>query len=119
LLVRKLGAVEVFAIFVRPADAEPDWEKTEQWHSMAGLPGVMVIADDGRARSDFGAATSGEAYLYAPDGRLVFHGGLTGSRGHIGDNAACQALAARIADPSLGFCATQVFGCPLADDSSR
>jgi hypothetical protein len=119
LLVSNVEAVEVFAIFVRPVDSEPDWEKADQWHTMTGLPGVRVFADDGRARREFGAATSGEAYLYAADGRLLFHGGITGSRGHAGDNAASRALAARIADPELGFCATQVFGCPLTDDLSR
>ena len=38
-------------------------------------------------RQRFGAETSGQTLLYDRDGRLLFSGGTTGSRGHDGDNA--------------------------------
>lgn len=117
LLVRKLGQVEVFAVFVKPVEAPPDWEQTDQWRSVSRIPGAHVISDEGGiARALFGASTSGETLLFDKQGRLIFHGGITGSRGHAGDNAAADALAARIQDPTLGFCVTKVFGCALAAD---
>jgi hypothetical protein len=38
------------------------------------------------------ATTSGETVVYDAAGKLRFHGGITGARGHIGDNAGCSAI---------------------------
>jgi hypothetical protein len=42
----------------------------------------------------FGAATWGQTMVYGRDGRLLFSGGITAARGHYGDNAGTQAIAA-------------------------
>jgi hypothetical protein len=60
----------------------------------------------------FGLATSGEIALYDPRGLLSFSGGITGSRGHEGDNPGAQKLRAVLAQTAeVG--AFPVFGCPL------
>lgn len=40
----------------------------------------------------FGAYTSGQVMLYDTDRRLAFNGGITGSRGHEGNNKGRQAI---------------------------
>jgi hypothetical protein len=49
---------------------------------------VEVFVDDGGVEAKrFGASTSGETMLYDESGDIQFHGGITGARGHEGDNA--------------------------------
>ena len=73
-----------------------------------------------RARR-YGAATSGYAVLYAPDGRLAFAGGITAGRGHEGDNAGEDAILDAINSGPAGGCPTRmpVFGCALFDDDDN
>lgn len=91
------------------------WERTGLWSSAAAISGVMVRADiDGEAARRFGAATSGQALLYAIDGRLLFSGGITESRGHEGDNAGRSAIAALVLGAKTATpAASPVYGCPL------
>ena len=78
------------------------------------LPATVAISDlGGREAALFKATTSGETVVYDTAGKLGFHGGITGARGHIGDNAGCFAIEAYA---NAGFTATtrtRVFGCPL------
>jgi hypothetical protein len=75
---------------------------------------VTVLRDDGggEARA-FGVATSGQTLLYDSRGALVFNGGITGSRGHAGDNAGRAALIALIGRAPTDRSGANVFGCPL------
>ena len=79
------------------------------------IPGVHVRLDpNGIEAALFGSHTSGEVVVYAADGALRFSGGITGSRGHEGDNlGSAAALAAAISRPSIP--AAPVFGCRLED----
>jgi len=61
----------------------------------------------------FGVETSGQTLLYDAGGRLIFSGGITGSRGHAGDNAGEAALVALLTSGQADRRATSVFGCPL------
>jgi hypothetical protein len=61
----------------------------------------------------FGAATSGEALLYGPDGRLEFAGGITSSRGHEGDNPGADRIVSLVTTGSAELATAPVFGCPL------
>jgi hypothetical protein len=104
------AGLRVHLLFVSPAD----WEKTDLWRRAAALPGVQVHHDiDGRETRRFGGRTSGLTLLYGPDGTLLFRGGVTGSRGHEGDNDGSQAVRARLNGETAVFAETPVFGCPL------
>ena len=107
-------------LMLRPDGTPPGWEHTDLWDSAAAIPGVTVLADEQGAHARlFGAATSGQALLYAPDGQLLFAGGITASRGHRGDNpgrAAITTLVLQDGDPRPGPAQTPVFGCPLTND---
>ena len=109
----------LWVLFLRPAGCPEAFADTDLRRQAQAIPGVSVATDDnGDAAKRLGAATSGETLLYAPDGRLLFHGGLTGSRGHEGDNPGLSAALARLrgeASPA----AMPVYGCPLTTDRTR
>ena len=54
----------------------------------------MLRDDDGAEARRFGAETSGQTLLYDEHGALLFSGGITGARGHAGDNAGRASLVA-------------------------
>jgi hypothetical protein len=92
----------------------PDWERTDLWRQAAAIPGATVTRDDdGHEAALFRAETSGQTFLYASDGDLLFTGGTTGARGHAGDNAGRAALLALLRREAPDRRATPVFGCPL------
>jgi hypothetical protein len=78
------------------------------------MPGVVVAIDPGGIEQQrFGARASGEVFLYKPDGELIFHGGITASRGHAGDNAGRAFLEAILLRQKPAGAKTPVFGCEL------
>jgi hypothetical protein len=117
------GKLTATVVMLRPTGAAEGWEQTDLWRTAAAIPGVIVVADsDGRESRRFGAATSGQTLLYAADGRLLFNGGITESRGHSGDNAGRSAILSLVlgssSHPSGPPLSTPVYGCPLFDDSA-
>lgn len=111
--------VSANVLMLRPTGVAEGWERTHLWDSAAAIPGVSVIADaDGAEARRFGAATSGQVLLYAADGRLLFSGGITESRGHEGDNAGRSAVTALVRGTASQVMRAPVFGCPLFDPSS-
>jgi hypothetical protein len=75
---------------------------------------VSVRIDEaGREAARFGATTSGHVLLYDRGGRLRFSGGITASRGHVGDNAGRAALLGLLIHGETERERTPVFGCPL------
>jgi len=103
-------------VLVQPASVSRAWMDTDVARSAASIPGVRVVADSaGIETARFGSWTSGQVLLYDAAGRLRFSGGITGARGHPGDNVGLSALAA--ADRELGMAepvaGATVYGCPL------
>ena len=114
LIARVQQRPRTYVVFIRPGGVPGDWEKTDLWQSASRIPDVTVIRDDeGVEAKRFGAQTSGQTLLYAADGRLLFSGGTTGSRGHPGDNAGRASLVALLNRVGPHRSATPVFGCPL------
>ncbi len=111
---------KIVVLFLRPAGYSASWTRTGLWRQTAAIPGVSVSADNGgEAARRFGAATSGETLLYAPDGHLLFHGGLTGARGHEGDNAGLSAVVALLNGQRSVRASAPVYGCPLGRGCSQ
>jgi hypothetical protein len=116
IMARLQGKVAAYVLLVKPKESGPDWEDTNLQRSAEGIPGVKVIVDpDGVEARRFGAETSGHTLLFGPDGRLLFSGGITASRGHAGDNAGKSAIVALLNNQTPVRAQTLVFGCPLAD----
>jgi hypothetical protein len=114
------GLVNAHVVFVKPEGFPDRWEETDLWRSAASIPGVSVLLDDGGIEARrFGSETSGQTALYGADGRLLFSGGITGSRGHSGDNAGRSSIVALLTASPAAQRETPVFGCPLFDASSE
>jgi hypothetical protein len=116
LLARCSGPVMTKVLFIQPGKMPDNWVRGSLWKSAAAIPGLSVQADtDGMEARRFGAETSGFTVLYAPDGRLLFKGGITPGRGHAGDSAGCAAIVSHLAGKRVGMRQTPVFGCGLLD----
>jgi hypothetical protein len=104
--------------FYEPNSNAETWTNTVNVHSARSIPGVRVVFDkDGSLAKQFGAQTSGHTVLYSPNGKLLFSGGLTGSRGHLGDNAGFESILKSINDGNASptEMTAKVFGCDLFD----
>lgn len=114
VLARAEHRPKTYVVFLKPSSFANGWEMTDLWQTAARLPDVTVVRDDdGREASRFGAATSGQTLLYDTRGALLFSGGITGARGHAGDNAGRDALIAFLNRQPADRTGTSVFGCPL------
>ena len=120
LMPRVQGKVYAYVLFLMPEPTGADWENTDLRRSAAAIPGVKVLSDtDGVEARRFGAETSGHTLLFAPEGRLLFSGGITESRGHAGDNTGERAIEALVNNQSPTRTITFVFGCALANHSPK
>jgi hypothetical protein len=114
LMAHVQDRVEAHVLFLQPRGMSESWVKSDLWQNAAAIPGVDVRLDEGGVEAQrFGSATSGETLLYDTAGRLRFNGGITGSRGHEGDNAGRSALESILAGGTSGTSSTFVFGCAL------
>jgi hypothetical protein len=108
---KKVGAR---VIFYAPRSEGAKWATTDLWRSAAIIPGVRVLKDpDGEEARRFGASTSGQTLLYDLNGHLMFNGGITAGRGHIGPNGGWDAILSLLDRGTPQRNTTAVFGCPL------
>jgi hypothetical protein len=109
-------AAAVYIYFRTPATPSADWTRTALWEEAATLPGTTLVSDtDGAVARHCGAATSGHVLLYGADGELRFSGGITGARGHLGENSGRSAVVAILSGgPAVGR-QNATYGCPLFD----
>jgi hypothetical protein len=115
IMAHSLGKVTAYVLFVKPAAAGLDWDDTDLRRSAAAIPGVTVLTDEnGIEANRFGARTSGHTLVFDRDGKLIFSGGITASRGHIGSNAGERAVQAFLQKQTPDRSQTPVFGCSLA-----
>jgi hypothetical protein len=114
IMARAQGRVAAHVLFAKPPGFPDDWVESDLWQTAAAIPGVQVRADEARREARrFQTETSGHTVLYAADGRLLFHGGITAARGHSGDNAGRSAISALLTEGTADRSETFVFGCPL------
>ncbi len=114
------GKVKASVLFLHPPGTPTGWHLTDLWEAATRIPGVAVRADeDGREAKLFHIETSGDTVLYDASGRLKYHGGITLSRGHSGDNPGRDSLEARL----LGWAGQPVtapaFGCSLLAPAAK
>lgn len=115
LLPHVAGRITPIVVAVEP-DGAGDWRSAANVRYFENHPLVRTVFDRGGAEARaFGATTSGETFLYAAGGRLLFQGGVTAGRGHEGDNAAKDALRAAIERPGQAVLRRPAFGCGLLD----
>jgi hypothetical protein len=115
VLMTRLGPMaRAHVLFVRPRAVEAGWQETPLWQSAAAIPGVTVHADPGGVEAArFRASTSGQLVVYDASGALAFSGGITGARGHEGDNVGLSRALARLTGGQPDQNGSKVFGCAL------
>jgi hypothetical protein len=120
LLARHRGQMAVQVMFIQPEAFTTNQVQSGLWRSAAAMPGVAVHTDlNGVQARLFGAETSGDVLLYDAQGRLLFRGGITGGRGHAGDNAGEDAIDALLAGQTTQTGQTPVYGCSLLGDATN
>jgi hypothetical protein len=118
IMRRSSDRVAAWVLFTSPVD-QNDEKARVRLKSLERTPGIHVMKDSNGAESKlFGALTSGDVVLYSAQGRLLFAGGITGSRGHEGDNIGSQLLLQALAQEPQASFTHPVFGCSLTDDAS-
>lgn len=118
IMARLEGRIAACVLLVKPNESGADWEDTNLRRSAEAIPGVKVVVDPaGVEARRLGAETSGHTLLFASDGRLLFSGGITASRGHAGDNAGESAIVALVNNQTPARTRTLVFGCSLANSA--
>jgi hypothetical protein len=114
LMTQLHGRLSSYVLFLRPSKLPPDWRRTALFDKAGSIPGVTVAwDDDGVEAARFGASTSGQVLVYGENGNLLFSGGITGSRGHAGDNNGRSAIGTAVTTGKPATRRTFVFGCAL------
>jgi hypothetical protein len=114
LMVRCRDSVSTHVLFVRPKGATDEWTDTALRKNAESIPSVHVAIDaEGEEALRFGAESSGYVILYDPQGKLLFSGGITASRGHAGQNAGETTVINLANGQAASLKHTEVYGCSL------
>jgi hypothetical protein len=115
-LKEKLGSKIAVRVYVSydQKDYSPEHEEIE--NTARKIANIEVEKDPDRiVAKEFGALTSGQTVLYAPEGNLMFQGGITESRGHEGDNPGVREITRIVSAPFIknSYGRFPTFGCHL------
>ena len=115
LMTRCHDRLATQVLFFKPGTVETHWVHTDLWSSAEQIPNVVPRIDfEGNEQRYFNARTSGEVFVYLPTGDVLFHGGITAGRGHVGDNVGRSRLESLLLRDERAICTTPVFGCDLS-----
>jgi hypothetical protein len=114
------GSTAVWIVLLNPQGIGPSWDEKRIANISAQIPEATLVTDvDGMEADRFGASTSGHVVLYDRQGALAFSGGITGARGHVGDNEGRRGLMTALMTAMGGDSAHShehpIFGCGLND----
>lgn len=125
IMTQAHGRVHARVLLFAPRGHDDSWLETDLLKSAERIPGVTVSVDiDGEEARRFGVITSGHTMLFEIDGRRVFSGGITESRGHAGDNVGRSVVVSHLTGrPSLvpgaaGRTQCAVYGCAIFKEES-
>jgi hypothetical protein len=106
--------MHAYLLFIKPDGVKESWVKSDLWTTASHFPRCTLIVDEGaKLSSAFHAHISGQSYLYDPRGQLIYSGGITGSRGHAGDNNGLDSIISLANKETTTASNNPVFGCPL------
>ncbi|KLU07422.1 putative transmembrane protein [Rhodopirellula islandica] len=97
-----------------PADTNSDWMDGKITSRLSRIPHASIQADEaGKAAMELGMKTSGAVVVFDPHGKPRFHGGITASRNHEGDNLGVRSISMLLRGQTPPLTSTPVFGCRL------
>lgn len=112
-LLPELKDIQTTVLF-RGVSQDKEWLKGDLYEGAVKTKGLEVAIDhDGAEAKLFGAHTSGHTVLIAPDGHIVFSGGLTPSRGHIGDSVGKDFIKKWNQNRGPASFISAIFGCNI------
>lgn len=110
------GSAAVWIVLLSPQGIAQQWDERKITDIAKRIPEAIIVTDvEGTEADRFGASTSGHVVVYDRDGKLAFSGGITGARGHIGDNEGRQGLIVTLRGGSDHPGEHPIFGCGLDD----
>ena len=106
---------EPFQLFVVFEDNPAfDLSRSRNFRRVSSWKNAIVVHDaDNHEVALFGAQTSGQVFIFDKDRRLLFSGGITGSRAHEGDNQNLERAVAAGRSHASKAAFTPVYGCSL------
>ncbi len=117
IMTRTHNCMDCKVVFLKPSVFGANWEKSDLWQISTEIPNSERTSDvDGQLAKSFNATTSGQTFLYDPDGKLVFSGGVTAARGHEGDSPGGITIESLSSKKKVNSRCSQVFGCPLFEN---
>lgn len=116
---RHPAGFETTVVFPVTAAQEEAWRDTRLVNEARNLASARIMFDrDGVEATRFDSSASGQVLLFAPDGRLLYSGGITAARGHEGSNGGQEAFEYQLVHPDSPVIAFPVFGCGLVRSPS-
>lgn len=120
IMDRAKGRLRAYVLFLRAKGTKDDWSRTRYWDKAVAIPGVTVLEDlAGAEAKRFGVSVSGETVLFDARGVTQFHGGITPTRGHSGDNKGRQRVLAVLEGTASDPGQHAAYGCPITPDGQR
>jgi hypothetical protein len=114
LMTRLAGRAEARVVIVRPRGDEADFDVAALEERVRRIPATVPTTDaDGGDSIAFGTSASGTTLLYGSDGRLLFAGGITSSRGQEGPSLGQERIFALASGGHADRVDSPVFGCSL------
>jgi hypothetical protein len=119
MLARLHDQVEARVAVVRPAAVPADWDDTELVARALAIPGATVSRDEGGVEAArFGVKASGHVVVYDRNGRRLFSGGITSSRGHEGESFGIQRIHSLLTTGVADRADAPVFGCAFDEPAA-
>ena len=118
-LVNDRADVTLHVLAFHPSAFADGWEECTLLDELKSLPVTRLHVDvNADSAEQFGIFTSGGLALYGLKGELLFQGGITPARGHVGETDAHRAIRSRLLGETTELFTAPVFGCPLRDIGS-
>jgi len=111
LMNRFPGRIAAHVVSIQTAEVSDSQTQADK-NVKSSDPIFYSDKDNGEAHL-FGAKNSGFVAFYAPNGRLLFKGGITSARGHKGDNPGASAIVALLNGRNPPVNEAPVYGCSL------
>lgn len=117
VLTQRRSEIQATLCVFDPDGVPATWTQTSLVRAAKAIPGLTVMADrSGAIAAKFGVMTSGQTLMFDRQGRRIFSGGITGTRGHAGENRGRNLVLALAKGEICESPQTPVFGCALHEN---